>query len=116
MSSSVLVVAFDGMDKSLIQERNLSSIKQNEFGYIDNHTDIHKIKTSELFASFLTGTTYESHSIKGVSPYPHTIRGELRDVLIPNYLKENIRGFFRLDTAIGVLLGLDTMHYSASDI
>jgi hypothetical protein len=51
-----------------------------------------------------------------VNLYPYTFRGKFREAIIPDFLKKEVRGFFRLDTAIGVLLGLDTMHYTAEDI
>lgn len=61
--SSVLIVAFDGLDHELIKEFDLDHITQREFGRIDNDTGIEKRKTSELFASFLTGKFSEEHGI-----------------------------------------------------
>jgi len=63
---STLVIAFDGLDKELIEEFELKHIPQKEFGKIDNHTDISNIVTSELFASFITGTTSEKHGVKSL--------------------------------------------------
>ncbi|MFB6199386.1 MAG: alkaline phosphatase family protein [Candidatus Nanohaloarchaea archaeon] len=65
-SNTVLVVAFDGLDKELIEEFGLENIPQKEFGVIDNNTLISERKTSELFASFITGENYKEHSIEGV--------------------------------------------------
>lgn len=63
---SVIVVAFDGMDRQLIEDWELQNVKQEEFGRIDNRTDITEIKTGELFASFITGETSEVHGVTGV--------------------------------------------------
>lgn len=62
----VLVVAFDGLDKELIEDFGLTHIPQTEFGSIDNHTDTNSIYTSELFASFITGKTYHEHGVRGL--------------------------------------------------
>ena len=62
-NNSVLIIAFDGLDKELIEEFNLEYIKQKEFGSIDNHTNIPEIKTPSLFASFITGKYPKEHRI-----------------------------------------------------
>lgn len=62
----VLVVAFDGLDKKLIEEFDLDNIVQKEFGDIDNSTDIKSIKTAELFTSLITGYNYEKHGVVGL--------------------------------------------------
>lgn len=67
---SVLVVAFDGLDYELIQRYNCTAFTEMaEFGTIDNDTGICQRKTSELFASFITGTTYEDHGVTGISTW-----------------------------------------------
>lgn len=63
---NVLVVAFDGLDKELIEEYGIDGVKQEEFGGIDNSTGMKSIKTSELFASFITGETHEEHGVEGL--------------------------------------------------
>lgn len=68
---SVLVIAFDGLDYELIQEFGLENIKLDYFDRIDNSSNIKSIKTSELFASFITGTNYEEHSVTGYSKWPN---------------------------------------------
>jgi hypothetical protein len=64
-----LVVALDGLDYEEIQKFDLEEIKQEEFGRIDNHEGIDKIKTSELFASFITGRTHEEHGVTGLAEW-----------------------------------------------
>ncbi|MFB6158860.1 MAG: alkaline phosphatase family protein [Candidatus Nanohalobium sp.] len=66
---SILVISFDGLDKDLIEEYKLENIIQEEFGTIDNDTDIKVKVTSELFASFITGETWESHGVIGLNRY-----------------------------------------------
>lgn len=61
---SVLVVAFDGLDRELIEDFGLDTFTDmEEFGLIDNNTNTYKRKTSELFTSFITGKNYGSHEI-----------------------------------------------------
>lgn len=64
-----IVIAFDGMDYELIQKFELDNVIQQEFGTIDNSTDINKIFTSELFASFITGETSEKHGVEGLNKW-----------------------------------------------
>lgn len=66
MTNNILVVAFDGLDYELIEDFGLENIPQEEFGTIDNDTGVSERKTSELFASFITGETHEEHGIEGV--------------------------------------------------
>jgi hypothetical protein len=66
MSEKVVVIAFDGLDKKLIEEFGLENLNQQEFGSIDNVSGMSSIKTSELFASFITGKNFEDHGIKGI--------------------------------------------------
>lgn len=61
-----LIIAFDGLDYDLIKKYNCKNIQQKEFGKIDNHTGITTIVTSEVFASFITGKTWEEHGIIGL--------------------------------------------------
>lgn len=67
---SVLIVAFDGLDKELIDEYGCDTVKQTEFGTINNTEGITSIVTSELFASFITGTNWKHHGVIGLKrPY-----------------------------------------------
>lgn len=121
MGNNVLVVAFDGMDYELIQEFGLESVKQKEFGTIDNDTGIKYRYTSELFASFISGTTSEEHGIVRL------LRSDkskiMREGIIPDYLVRNYKGFWRLNHYIEQLLtkfidteDLDDFKYSKRDL
>lgn len=70
-----LVVAFDGLDHHLINRYGCDALREmEEFGTFDNHTGIHSVATSELFASFITGKTHVDHGVTGLSKTspPHT--------------------------------------------
>lgn len=64
-----IVIALDGLDYELVKEFELENIIQEETGEINNHEGIKKIKTSELFASFITGETYEEHGVEGLAKW-----------------------------------------------
>lgn len=64
---SVLVVAFDGMDRELLERWDCERLLQEFHGGIDVTTGITVRKTSEIFASFLTGATHEEHGVRGLS-------------------------------------------------
>ena len=70
--NKVLVVAFDGLDRKLIRDFDLENIFQEEFGSIDVRTDVSSVVTSELFASFITGKTYEEHGVKGLNKWTNS--------------------------------------------
>jgi hypothetical protein len=67
--TKVLVVAFDGLDLELIREYGLDNIPQEEFGRIENKRGIDTIVTTELFASFITGETWERHGAVGLGKF-----------------------------------------------
>lgn len=93
-SDNLVIIAFDGADKELIEEFNLESIKQKEFGAIDNSSGIKYRYTCELFASFITGETYEKHGvIKLRKTDKNPLRRSLTGGLVPRYLVKNFRGF-----------------------
>jgi hypothetical protein len=112
---SVLVVAFDGLDKELIEEFELEHIKQKEFGSIDNKTDISTISTSELFASFITGKTHKKHGIKGLN-YQKGIKQKLRSLLFPQTLLDRIRGATRLRNVFDALLDVEDIRPNKSHV
>lgn len=91
----LLIVAFDGMDKDLIEEFELQNIPQEEFGTLDNHTDITRIMTSELFASFITGKTHEEHGITGLKKGENRRRDSYKSKL-KNLGISNVPGFYRI--------------------
>ena len=115
MSEKVLVVAFDGLDRELIEEFNLENIKQEEFGPIDNQTGMKKIYTSELFASFITGTNWEKHGIEGLNKWKSS-RGEILDRIVPQKLLETKRGMHRLRETLKSLLDAEETKYDKQDL
>lgn len=115
MNENVLVVAFDGLDKELIEEFELENIKQEEFGAIDNQTGMKNIYTSELFASFITGKTPEEHGIEGLTTWSNS-RGKIVDKLAPKKLVESTKGFNRVQETLKTLLNTDEVKYSQEHI
>lgn len=95
----VLVVAFDGMDKELIESYGLENVSQKEFGSIENSAGIKERMTSELFASFITGTTHENHGVEGLSTSLDW-RDRFVEYIFPRWTIENIPGMFRLKTLV----------------
>lgn len=105
MAENVLVVAFDGMDKELIDKFGLEHVKQKEFGQIDNHTGIKNIKTGELFASFITGETWETHGVTMVKRWNSPVMNRVEN-LVPKQdpfyswaakVKDLLKGVSHLD-------------------
>ena len=88
-----LLVAFDGLDKELIEEFDLSHIKQFEFGYLENKENIKETYTSELFASFISGKNHEHHGVVGINGYLRPKRGKLLELLTPKNFS-GVRGFY----------------------
>lgn len=78
--AKVLVVSFDGLDYELIKEFKLDNIPQKEFGYINNYKDINVVVTSELFASFITGKTFEEHGVIGVAKYNSSLLNRIESL------------------------------------
>ncbi|MDY6766352.1 MAG: hypothetical protein SVW77_03210, partial [Candidatus Nanohaloarchaea archaeon] len=69
----VLVVAFDGMDKDLIEQFELEHVVQDEYGQIDNQTGMKETNTDELFASFITGKTWKEHGVTGIKEWDNPV-------------------------------------------
>lgn len=113
---NVLVVAFDGLDYELIQEFDLDNIPQEEFGKIDNSTDVYSIKTSELFASFITGKTWEKHGVKGIDKYKNPKKRKIFSLLAPDRYVKNVRGFYRLQTILEGILDTERVRHRKEDI
>jgi predicted AlkP superfamily pyrophosphatase or phosphodiesterase len=95
-----LIVAFDGLDKELIEEFNLELAKMEEFGSIDNETSVSEVKTSELFASFITGENNDKHGIEGLMYRKTPARSKFIDHILPENIVSKVRG---LRTAKDVL-------------
>jgi hypothetical protein len=112
MSEKVLVVAFDGLDKDLIEEFDLENIQQREFGTIDNQTGMKNIYTSELFASFITGKNYEEHGVEHLTTWEDKAKGRLVETLAPKKIVENTRGFHRIRETLKTALKTDEVKYS----
>jgi len=98
---SVIVIAFDGLDKNLIEEFDLETITQKEFGSIDNNTKISVRSTSELFASFITGENYRKHGIEGLTirnnEYIQSLEDSLPDNVFFNKFKGIRESFYSTD-------------------
>jgi len=117
MTKSILVVAFDGLDKELIDEFGLTNIKQEEFGSIDNQSNMSEIKTSELFASFITGENYNVHGVKGLVRHPKSYRRKFIDMILPESVRGSVRGLTRIEHALKGLLDVnDPRKHTKSDI
>jgi hypothetical protein len=113
---STIVIAFDGLDSELIEKYGLENIKQEEYGDIDNTSGMAYRKTSELFASFITGKTYREHGIKGLKKTNRPKLEFLLDKLIPRKAVKNIRGFATIKGKISDLVGIRKFYYDQTDL
>lgn len=116
MTENVLVVAFDGLDKELIEEFELENIQQEEFGTIDNQTGMKHIYTSELFASFITGKTHQEHGIEHLTTWEDENKGRLIETVAPKSIVESTKGFHRLRETLKTLLKTDEVKFSQEHI
>lgn len=114
--SKILVVAFDGLDKELIDEFNLEHVKQEEYGSIDNQTGMSDQMTSELFTSFITGKNYEEHGVKGLKKNLRPRRQKVVDIITPESFAGKIRGFDFLRRNLERILDIDRRKYKKEDI
>lgn len=114
-SEKVLVVAFDGMDKELVEKFDLEHIPQEEFGAIDNSTGVHRRMTSELFASFITGETHEKHGVKGLDK-DLSKKDAFIDYLIPDFAVDRIRGFHRLKDILTSTDTFESLKHTKEDL
>lgn len=116
----VLVIAFDGLDKELIDDYGCDNIKQQEYGNIDNNKNIAFIKTSELFASFITGYNYEEHGVVGLKKriYSNNWKNVVVEKLAPKKKRKTKRGFYRLYSVLNKVLRTDITEigYSRNDL
>lgn len=87
MCADVLVIAFDGLDRELINKFELESVVQENFGSIDNRKDMSKVITNELYASFITGKNHKKHGICGSLTY----RNEISKKLFRDFFDERIQ-------------------------
>jgi hypothetical protein len=111
-----LVVALDGLDKELIDKFSLDNVKQKEYGSIDNNFEgITTIKTSELFATFITGETHEEHGIEGITLYNKPKTGNFLDKIL-GWPEENLRGGYRLRSLLDSLLDIEKRRPREEDL
>lgn len=61
-----MLVAFDGMDKELLEKWDVEEVVQEEYGSIDNTSGMFGIWTTELFTSLITGENYGVHGVRGL--------------------------------------------------
>lgn len=108
-----IVIALDGLDYELIKKFGLQHVAQEEFGKIDNSTGMTSIKTSELFASFITGTNWKDHGVKGLTGYQRPSRGQKMDLLLPNFL-QGVKGYYTWKNILEDLLKPGRKRYDAS--
>lgn len=111
----VLVVAFDGMDKELVEEFDLDYIKQEEFGSIDNATGVKNRMTGELFASFITGETHEAHGLTGLGK-DLSLKDTFLKWLIPQYFASRIRGLHSLRSLLTSSENMESRSYQKRDL
>lgn len=108
----VLIVAFDGLDYDLIREYSCDTIMQEEFGLIDNHTDVVHRMTSELYISFITGRPTEEHGNVGLGETEEPWKRKVRDALELTGRAGQIPGYTRVLKAIKELLDINDEKYS----
>lgn len=116
-NETVLVVAFDGLDFERIKEYDCEFLtSMNSFGKIDNQTNMHSIKTSELFASFITGENYEEHGVQGLVKKPDTrIKNTIHKLDQEKY-RNKLPGWITLMEKIKSLVGLKSNYYTKEDL
>ncbi|MFB6145270.1 MAG: alkaline phosphatase family protein [Candidatus Nanohaloarchaea archaeon] len=116
-SKNILVVAFDGLDYELVDDFDLDNIQQDEFGRIDNKTGMSSIKTSELFASFITGEYPESHGVKGLNREEDAWKKKVIDFLIPRVVQKRVMGGETLKMILeAILKPEDDRRYEKEDL
>lgn len=117
-----LVVALDGMDKQLIEEFELEFLTSLNFGTIDNHTEVSDIKTSELFASFITGSNHEEHGIDGLMYDPNPRKRGFLDSILPENQRGKVRGLQYIYRSLKAIMNIgekkiyDESHLEASTL
>jgi hypothetical protein len=111
MGENVLLIAFDGLDRELIEEFDLENIQQKEFGGVNNTQDVENILTSELFTSLITGQSSDEHGLKGLSTWSNS-RGNLIDYIAPKRLVNSVRGFNRIKEILKSVFSVREVKYS----
>lgn len=113
----VLLVAFDGMDKRRVEKFELKNIylETEEFGSIDNVTDVNEIKTAELFSTMITGQAIDGLDREGMKKTNHPLRKKILESLITGFVKKNVRGAVRLNKALLAALDVKRGDYTSAD-
>lgn len=115
MRKRVLIIAFDGLDRELIENYDCERIKQREFGKI-SLGGFKRINTPQVFASFITGKTEAEHGINKIGEYPDSIKGGLIKYLPPDFILKNLKGGFFLRITFERLLSIDRELPGKSDL
>jgi hypothetical protein len=116
-TENVLLVALDGLDKELIDDFGLENVNQEEYGKIDNQTGSKYVKTSELFASFITGTNHEEHGVTGLTRSQDSWKWRVIDSICTERRVTDVRGFYRLKMFLKWFLNADDeIRYTKEDL
>ncbi|MFB6200097.1 MAG: alkaline phosphatase family protein [Candidatus Nanohaloarchaea archaeon] len=111
--SKVLLVAFDGMDRELMEEYRCEFLlNMDEVGDIDNSSDTFRIWTTELFTSLITGVNYDEHGVRALSQWDNEKLDDLEKVLERNWF---FRKFNGLRKNFWEFLGFENIGYSRND-
>jgi len=113
--SDVLVIAFDGLDKELIEEFELENIRQEEYGAVDNSSSIFEVMTSELFTSFITGVNFNEHGVKGLKNKESESKKKIIDLISSSTLTSRLPGYYRFQKAVSALIDYNTYKPDRSD-
>lgn len=116
MTERILVIAFDGLDKDLVERFELENVIQEEFGSIDNNSQMTKRMTSELFASFITGKNHAEHGIEGLVKPNSATKKKIVEFFRARKLKDNVRGYTRFWKALKTFLDYKQVKYSKNDL
>lgn len=114
---SVLIIAYDGLDMERIREYECETLLgMSEFDSIDNSTNISAIKTSELFASFITGETHRVHNVKGLIKKHDDLKARIVQKMDDEQYREKIPGWITFVERIKSVTSHETEFYTKTDI
>lgn len=117
--NSVIVIAFDGLDHEFFQKWDLENLKNlEEAGRIDNTTRIHRRTTPELFASFITGETWEVHGAKGPNYWTNSLIGQIENKIFKDsiYVFNKTKGLRRAIYESINQLDAERIRYTKEDL
>ena len=108
-----LVVAFDGMDRELMEEYSCNFLlNMEEVGEIDNSSNTFRIWTTELFTSLITGLNYEEHGVRALSQWNSKKLDDLEKFLEQYRFFRNFNG---LRNKFWKALGFERVGYTKND-